>query len=424
MKDISNVVFCQVNNHIPGHTLYGSKCDVHIDDSGVDILPVSQDYEYITKFVDGAHLTLIPGLVELHSEANQPGREDRETLSELVQLAATGGYTYVVTMPLTNPVVDNCQGIDYQLKTVQNELVDILPAGAITKKSEGNELAEMYDMKSAGAIAFSDYKHRIKNTKLLLLAMQYANQLDVPLMITPGDSDLLRYGMVHEGSCSTLLGLKGLPTIAESIGLKRDLDLVRYTGCRVHFQSVSTAESLDLIRKAKDEGLAVTADVNFYHLLYTDALLQNFDSKFKTDPPLRDEVIKNALIQAVKDGTIDAISADHQPRTFEEKVCEFDKAEYGMFTLPFVFGLLMESGIFSLDILLEKMYLNPLKILGTSNKKLNSYCLVDLNKKYVINKDDFKEYRSHNSPFFGQSMTGKIEYIINKNKCQKVSLLH
>ncbi len=421
MRQISNILFRRVANNVPGHAFFGAECDLYVHDSGFDIRPSSTAQDDDEHYIDGRHLTLIPGLIELHAEANQPGREDRETLAELAQLAAMGGYTHVLTMPLTIPVTDQCQGIEYQLKIAQNELVQLLPAGAVTKKSDGLELAEMYDMKGAGAIAFSDYKRRIKNTKLLLLAMQYAKQLEVPLMLTPGDSYLLRYGMVHEGIFSTRLGLKGIPSISESIGLKRDLDLVRYTGCRVHFQSISTIESIDLIRKAKDEGLPITADVNFYHLLLTDAMLENFDSHYKTDPPLRDEVTRDALIEAVKDGTIDAISADHQPRTYEEKICEFDKAEYGMLTLPFVFGALIESGIFSLDLLLEKMYLNPAKILGLPAENMNNYSLIDLDKTHVIKKDDFKDFRSLNSPFFDKKLKGRVYYIISKNRCQNIS---
>ncbi|MFN3951167.1 MAG: dihydroorotase [Thermaurantimonas sp.] len=421
MEHISNTLFRRVANQVPGHALSGVECDLFVHDSGLDIRPSSEAQDESEYVVDGSHLTLLPGLIELHAEANQPGREDREALAELAQLAAMGGFTHVVTMPLTVPVTDQCQGIEYQLKTAQNELVQLLPAGAVTKKSDGLELAEMYDMRGAGAIAFSDYKRRIKNTKLLLLAMQYAKQLEVPLMLTPGDSDLLRYGMVHEGIFSTRLGLKSIPSIAESIGLKRDLDLVRYTGCRVHFQSISTIESIELIRKAKDEGLPVTADVNFYHLLLTDAMLENFDSNYKTDPPLRDDVTQDALIKAVKDGTIDAISADHQPRTFEEKICEFDKAEYGMLTLPFVFGTLIESGLFSLDLLMEKMCINPAKILGLSTENIKSYCLVDLDKTHVIKKDDFSDFRSLNSPFFDRRLKGKIAYVVNKNTCLKNS---
>lgn len=421
MIEYSNVVFRKVSNHIHGHPLYGNSCDIIIHTKGIEInLPDVYEGTDFTS-IDGSNLTLIPGLIELHSEANQPGREDRETLAETLGLAAMGGYTHLVTMPLSSPRADNRQVIEFQLKTVQNEIVQLLPSGTITKNGAGMELAEMYDMKQSGAVAFSDYKSRIKNSKLLLLAMQYARQLDIPLMISPGDVNLISFGMVHEGLNSTRLGLKAIPTIAESIGLKRDLDLVRYTGCRVHVQSISTLESIALIREAKDAGLPVTADVNMYHLLLTDDNLELFDSNYKTDPPLRDESVRQALIEAVKDGTIDAISADHQPRTYEEKVCEFDKAEYGLFTLPFVFGKLMESGIFSLNILLEKMYKNPAQILRLPQDRLDSYCMVDLKKKYTIKKDDLPEYKSLNSPFFGHNLLGKIEYIINKNKCQKIS---
>lgn len=421
MSDHSSTVFRNVYNCIPGHTLCGTRCDVAVNPDGTEILPIHAMHDAAAYEIDGSTYTLLPGLVELHAEANQPGREDREQLNELLSLAAMGGFTQVMTMPLVSPVADNRQVIEYQLKTVHNDLVDLLPAGAISKGAEGKELAEMYDMKLAGALAFSDYKNRIKSSKLLLLAMQYARQFDLPLMLTPGDAELLRYGMVHEGVVSTHLGLKGIPSIAESIGLKRDLDLVRYTHCRVHFQSVSTKESVELIRMAKDEGLPVTADVSFYHLILTDDVLASFDSNYKTDPPLRDESVRQALIDAVLDGTIDAISADHQPRTYEEKVCEFDKAHYGMFTLPFVFGALHKSGIIPLDILVEKMSINPKKILRIDSHYSNGYILVNMEDEYMLSKTDFKSYKSLNSPFFWYGLKGKIEYIINKNKWRKNS---
>ncbi|GCD77231.1 dihydroorotase [Thermaurantimonas aggregans] len=421
MKKILEKAITSVRNFIPGHPLYKKQCDILINRNEIKILPSGSKIDENIQKIKGSHLTLLPGLIELHSEINQPGREDREDILQTLHLAVLGGFTHLAGMPSSQPVVDSRQLVEFQQKIAAQAVNNLLSIGAISKNLEGKELAEMFDMKSASALAFSDYKNRIRNTKLLLLAMQYARQLNTSLMLTPGDSDLLRYGMVHEGVVSTRLGLKGLPTIAESIGLKRDLDLVRYTGCRVHFQSISTKESIHLIRQAKSEGLPVTADVNFYHLLLTDESLENFDSNYKTDPPLRDEKTRQALVEAIIDGTIDAIAADHQPRTYEEKVCEFDKASYGMFTLPFLLPTLIESNIFSLELLIEKLHTNPAKILGLNNKNKESFILVNLEQEFVWKKEDFKDFPSTNSPFFNKKIKGKIKYLISKNQCVEIS---
>lgn len=421
MKKLEDKIITSVLNLLPGHPLHKHRCDIIVSGDQITIEPSGNEIKENSKKIDGSNLSLLPGLVELHSEINQPGREDRENILQTLHLAALGGFTHLAGMPASQPPVDSRQLVDFQQKIALKANNHLLTVGAISKNCEGKELAEMYDMLTAGAVAFSDYKNRIKNTKLLLLAMQYARQLNIPLMITPGDSDLMRYGIVHEGIVSTRLGLKGLPTIAESIGLKRDLDLVRYTGCHVHFQSISTIESIDLIRRAKDEGLPVTADVNFYHLLLTDEELENFDSNYKTDPPLRDEKTRQALIEAVKDGTIDAIAADHQPRTYEEKVCEFDKAHFGIFSLPFVLPALIESDIFSIDLLIEKLHINPAKILLPDSPVNSAFILINLNREFTLTKEDFKDFYCTNSPFFNKKLKGKIEYIISKNQCIELS---
>ncbi|GCD79216.1 dihydroorotase [Schleiferia thermophila] len=416
-----NVNFSDVYNLIPGHEHYGKICNISLTDKFLEIKPVTDHLHLSEDTTPGGKLILAPGFIDMHSEINEPGREDRETLSQTIELAIKGGYIAVAAMPSAQPVIDHKAFVDFLKKSTVGAVCEILPVGAVTKELKGNELSEMFDMKMASAIAFSDYKCRHRNTKLLMLAMQYARQMDMPIMISAGDVDLMKFGSVHEGNNAVKLGLKSIPSIAESIGLKRDIELVKYTGCKVHFQSISTIEGIELIRRAKNEGLPVTADVNFYHLLLNDEYLHTFDSNYKTDPPLRDEETRLALIDAVKDGTIDAIAADHQPRTYEEKVCEFDRAQYGMFTLPFVFGTLWNSNYFTIRMLIEKLHQSPKKILNLPAHISEKYLLLDLEKKYTIKADDFNWFSCTNSPFFSYEIKGKIEYIISENICEKIS---
>ena len=355
-----------------------------------------------------------PGWVDLRAHFRDPGEEWKCGITNGLDAAAAGGFTAVAVLPSTKPVTDDRAGIGYLLARAQGHPVQLLPIGALTQGLKGEQLAELYDQQQAGAVAFSDDQRAIRNSRLMLLALQYSSGMgQAPVMVYPHDPDLSRGGQMHEGPMSTRLGLKGLPPVAETVALQRDLALHAYAGGHLHVSTISTAESVALIREAKARKQHVTASVAAHNLLLDDGCLRGFETCYKVLPPLRDLEHLEALREGVKDGTIDAIVSDHRPEDREHKVLEYGQANFGIIGLETAFAVANTAakGRMSLRRLIERFTHGPRNVLGLPLAHIvegarANLTLFDPEVNWTCTEADLVS-TSHNTPFLGQKLTGK-----------------
>lgn len=372
-----------------------------------------------------AGLHLSPGWVDLRAHFRDPGEEWKQGITNGLDAAAAGGFTTVCVLPSTDPVTDGRAGIEYVQRRAAGHAVRLLPLGAITKGTKGEQLAELHDMQLAGAAGFSDDQHSVRNTRLMLLALQYVNGLPgapLPVMVFPNDPDLAAKGMMHEGPMSTRLGMKGIAPMTETIALARDLALLEYTGGHLHAATISTAGSVDLIRQAKARKLKITASVAAHNLLLDDGCLRGFETCYKVLPPLRDSEHIDALRAGVKDGTIDAIVSDHRPEDREHKVLEFGPAAFGIIGLETAFAVANTAlkGSTSLRRIIERFTNGPRAVLGLPAVHIEEGAAADLTlfdpeADWTCTEDDLPS-RSHNTPFLGQRFTGRAVGIVGNGQ--------
>jgi dihydroorotase len=367
--------------------------------------------------MDGLHVS--PGWVETRAHFRDPGEEYKQGLTNGLDAAAAGGFTAVAVLPSTQPPVDQRSGVEYLLRKGQGHAVRVLPLGAITKGLKGEQLAEHFDMRQAGAVAFCDDTHPIRNTRLMLLALQYALNFDGRIITFAQDPDLLALGQMHEGPMSTRLGLRGVPAIAETAQLARDLELLEYTGSRMHVATVSTAGAVELIRRAKARKLRVTASVAAHHLLLDDGCLRGFDSNYKVLPPLRDEQHIEALREGVKDGTIDTITSDHRPEDTEHKRLEFTQAAFGAIGLETAFAAAntVMGPRMPLRRIVERFCHGPRAVLGLDVPHIQANAPAEITlfapgAHWTLTEGDLVS-RSHNTPLLGQRFTGRPVGIVS-----------
>lgn len=397
------------------------KQDILIE-KGMIVKIVSTVNDSVPKVIDAKGKLVLPGLIDMHVHLREPGQEEKETIETGSGAAAKGGFTTILCMPNTSPCIDNemiVEGVIKEAKRVG--LVNIFPVGAITKGQKGQEFCDMLELKKAGCLALSDDGHSVINSRLMRHAMEYAQMAEILLIEHCEDPFLFENGVMNEGLNSTLLGLKGIPSMAETIIVARDIELAYYLKTRIHLAHISTKRSVDLIRIAKSQGIRVTAEVCPHHFALTDDEVKSFNTNTKVNPPLRTKEDIEAIKKAFCDGTIDCISSDHAPHNQEEKEVEYDYAPFGIIGLETSLGVAVAELIVGQDIswpqLIEKMSFKPARILGLARKGeiREGYdadiAIIDPDKEWIVRKKDFIS-KSKNSPFIGRKLKSFVETTI------------
>ena len=386
------------------------------------IVDISDDIEAVgCEIIEAEGMYIIPGLVDAHCHLRDPGFEYKEDIESGTRSAAKGGFTSVACMPNTNPVLDNEAMIKYVINKAKSDgMVNVYPIGAVTKGLKGEELSEIGELKFAGAVAISDDGRPVNNSSLMKKAMQYASMFDITIISHCEDMDLVDEGLMNEGYYSSILGLKGNPAPAEEVMIARDLILAEYTKATVHIAHVSTELGVDLIRNAKKRGVNVTAETCPHYFSLTDQACEGFNTNAKVNPPLRTEKDVAAIIQGLKDGTIDIISTDHPPHHIDEKNVEFKQAANGMVgfetAFPLAITYLVKPGHLSIDQLVQKMCVNPSKMLGLNKGTIEvgfsaDLMIFDIEEQYSVDITKL-ESKSKNSPFSGFKLFGQPQYTI------------
>ncbi len=402
----------------PSSPFHSQRADILIDRGKISDIAASVKAD-ADQVVQAHDLAVSPGWVDIFSHFGDPGSEFAETIETGAAAAAAGGYTQVMVLPNTQPVMHSKSMVEYIRQKQPSAPVDIFPAAAITTNTEGKELAEMYDMDASGALAFTDGLNPLQSAGVMLKALQYVKAIGKTIIQLPDDRSIQPHGLMHEGVLSTQLGLAGKPSIAEELMIMRDIDLLRYTGSRLHITGISTARSLELVKAAKNEGLQITCSVTPYHLYFTDEDLSRYDSNLKVNPPLRTAKDRDALRQGVLDGSIDCIASHHLPRHTDDKVIEFEHAKNGMISLQTSFSAVIKAiPTLTTERIIELFAIAPRNIFGlppTTIKKGENACLTvfSLNSHWTFS-GQVNRSRSGNSPFMNTSFTARPIGIINK----------
>lgn len=398
--------------------------DIMIEDGKV--VEIGSDLDITNgDLIDASGKYVLPGLVDAHCHLRDPGFEYKEDIESGTRSAAMGGFTSIACMPNTNPVIDNQSIVKYITAKAKHEgVVNVYPIGAISKGQKGEELSEIGELKFAGVVAISDDGKPVRNPSLMKKALQYASMFDTTVISHCEDLDLVDEGVMNEGYNSTVMGLRGIPSAAESVMVARDLILAEYTKAPIHIAHVSTEYSVELIRMAKKRGVKVTAETCPHYFALTDDACMNFNTNAKVNPPLRTKRDVDAVIEGLRDGAIDIIATDHAPHHIDEKNVEFTLAANGIVgfetALPLAVTYLVKPGFLSLEDLALKMCVNPSKILGLNKGSIEKgksadITIIDINEEFTVNVDKFKS-KSKNSPFNGFRLTGAVYYTIVEGK--------
>lgn len=361
------------------------------------------------------NLLVCPGFIDMHVHLREPGREDEETIMSGAEAAAAGGFTSLACMPNTDPPLDNAGAIEYINERALVAPVKIYPIGAITVGQKGEKLTEMQEMTACGAVAFSDDGHGVQNNDIMRRALEYAKACDVPLISHCEFRDLAAEGVMNESFISSLLGLKGITPVAEELMVAREIMLAEYTNGRVHIAHVSTAGSVELIKRAKKAKIKVTAEAAPHHFTLTDDLVKTFNTNLKINPPLREKKDVEAVKKGLREGAIDVIATDHAPHSVEEKELEFDYAPFGAVGLETAVGLvateLIHKDVLDWASAVERLSAAPAKILGIPGGTFEEgapadFTIIDPDLEWEVNPDEFKSL-SRNTPFAGWKLKGK-----------------
>ncbi len=395
----------------PGNRL-DKLTDVLIEDG--KIVKVDENISTDAEVLDATGKIVCPGFIDVHVHLREPGFEYKEDIASGTRAAAVGGFTTVCCMPNTSPTIDNVAVASFvRERAIRSGVVHVLPIGAVTKQQEGRELSEIADLVAAGCVALSDDGRPVSRADIMRNALEYSKMFDLPVMSHCEDLDLSNGGQMHEGYYSTIYGLKGIPAEAEEVMVGRDISLARLTGARLHICHISTAGSVQLIRRAKSEGIRITCEVTPHHLTLTDELVGSYDTDTKVNPPLRSQEHLEALWAGLKDGTIDCIATDHAPHHLESKDCEYELAETGISGLetaiPVVLSL-VQRGIMDINTMIERMTVGPAMVLGIDRGHLQEGAVADLtiiDPEAVRRVDPARFYsKGRNTPYKGREYTG------------------
>ncbi len=384
---------------------------------GGDLL---RDYE--GELLDLRGQLIVPGLLDMHVHLREPGREDEETIESGCAAAMAGGITAVCAMPNTEPACDSQEVVRFLRKRAEEQLVEVLPIAAVSKKREGKEITEMAELVRAGAVAFSDDGSPVRSAAVMRRALEYSSMYGVPVIDHCEEPDLAAGGQMHEGWMSTRLGLAGNPDIAEAVMIARDLALAEFTGGHIHIAHLSTAKGIELVRRAKEKGIKVTCEVTPHHLALTDEALDKYDTNLKMNPPLRSRADLAALLAGLRDGTVDVIASDHAPHSIEEKDVEFAAAPNGILGLETMLGIILEkvvaAGVLPLHLALEKLILAPRRVLRLPLPLFEEGAPANLTffspaESWTVAAKRLKS-RSRNMPYEGWHLPGRVCGVINR----------
>ncbi len=403
---------------------FEGKADILINDDVIE--RVAENIEDAdAKIIDAEGRIVAPGLVDLHVHFREPGYEYKEDILTGSQAAAKGGVTTVLCMPNTNPPVDNAALVEFVLNRGKKAgLINVLTTGCVTKGQKGSELTEMAELKASGASAFSDDGRPVSSSAIMRRALQYANMIDMPVMDHCEDLELVEGGSMNDGYMATYLGLKGIPKSAESTAVARDIVLAEELDASLHICHISTKGSIEAVRGAKKRGAKITAETAPHYFSLTDDACDGFNTNAKMNPPLRDDEDLNAIIEALKDGTIDAIATDHAPHHRDEKEIEFDQSANGIVGLETSLSVgvtyLVKTGKLTMMELIEKMSTNPAKIIRCGRGTLNEGAPADIvifdeNEKYTVDVADFAS-KGKNTPYNGAELYGRVYTTITGGK--------
>ncbi len=377
------------------------------------------------KIIDATGMTVAPGLVDLHVHFREPGFEYKEDIETGSRAAVRGGVTTVVCMPNTNPPIDNSALVEYVMnRGKRTGLINVMTSACITKGLDGNEISEMADLKLSGAVAFTDDGRPVKSSMIMRRALEYAKMIDMPIMSHSEDLSLVDGGSMNDGYMSTYLGLRGIPKSAESTAVSRDILLAEELGARLHLCHISTKRSIEAIRTAKANGALITAETAPHYFTLTDKACDGFNTNAKMNPPLRDEEDVNAIIEALCDGTIDAIATDHAPHHIDDKLVEFEKAANGIVGLETSLALgytyLVKTGKMTITRLIDKMSTSPAKIIGINRGTLNEGSPADIvifnpDEEFTVNVNEFAS-KGKNSPYNDFRLFGRVHRTITGGK--------
>lgn len=390
---------------------HGKQIDVLLENGKLSFNTTSAEAEVH----DFSGCYLAPGFCDLYVTIGDPGFEYREDINSVAKAALAGGFTTICATANNHPITQTKAQVEYILNKAKSTPVTILPIGAITENFDGKTPTEMLDMHHAGAVAFADMPHAVKDSGVMLRALQYVQPFDGLIMSFPFDKTLVGEGQVNESEISVRMGMKGITNLSEYAVVQRDIELLKYTGGKLHFAGISTRESVDLIREAKKNKLNVTCSVFVHHLISDENAVKNFDSNYKVFPPLRTLDDQQALINGLVDGTIDCISTQHTPLNIDEKNVEFEIADFGMIGLESAFGLLNKKleNTLSKDRLIELLSVNPLQIIG--RKASQDYVVLNFDDEWKFTENAIQS-KSGNTPYIGQTLKGSVKAAITKGK--------
>ncbi len=385
--------------------------DILIEDGIIKDIAASLSVK-ADQMIEAEGLCVSPGWVDIIADYSEPGYEHKETIATGLKAAAAGGFTHVLLAPNTKPAISTKSVVEFVQQKAQGHAVSLHPLGAVSQDIEGKNLAEMLDMHSHGAVAFTDGWKPVQNAQLMLKALEYVKAFDGTIIQIPADASLSAGGLMHESFISTKLGMPGIPALAETILLHRDIELLRYTGSRLHVTGISTATGVNMIRAAKAEGLNITCSVTPYHLVLNDEALETYSSMYKVMPPLRSEADRRALVAGVLDGSIDAITSHHRPQEWDAKTKEFEYASDGMNIQEVAFNIALQA--INPDRLTAALTAGR-DIFGLGTTHIDKEAVADITLFTTAGKWELEDMQSaaRNNPFIGKELNGKVIGIIN-----------